>query len=109
MEAGSKPRPPATRGKSHRIGYTDGGMVAGRSEFPLSDVLPPMGDTAVELPSALSALGADLRANGWELALEVVDEGLRDDVIPSLARLGKVAQLGDMPTFIAELGREVQT
>src|SRR4029077_6257457 len=28
--------------------------------------------------------------------------------IPSLARLGRVAQLGDMPTFISELGREVE-
>ena len=61
-----------------------------------------------ELPSALSALGAELRANGWELALEVVEEGLNDDVIPSLVRLGRVPQLGDIPTFIAELGREVE-
>ena len=68
-----------------------------------------MGDAVAELPGALSALGADLRANGWELALEVVDEGLIDDVIPSLVRLGRVAQLGDMPTFITELGREVET
>jgi diguanylate cyclase (GGDEF)-like protein len=60
------------------------------------------------MPGALSALGADLRANGWELALEVIDEGLTDDVIPSLVRLGRVAQLGDMPTFITELGREVE-
>jgi diguanylate cyclase (GGDEF)-like protein len=64
---------------------------------------------AAEIPSALAGLGAELRANGWELALEIVEEGLRDDVIPSLARLGRVAQLGDMPTFIAELGREVET
>lgn len=56
----------------------------------------------------LAELGAELRRNGWELALEVVEEGLRDDVIPSLARLGRVAQLGDMPTFISELGREVE-
>jgi diguanylate cyclase (GGDEF)-like protein len=62
----------------------------------------------MELPTALTELGADLRDHGWELALEVVEEGLRDDVIPSLARLGRVAQLGDMPTFIAELGREVE-
>jgi diguanylate cyclase (GGDEF)-like protein len=60
------------------------------------------------LPGALSELGAELRANGWELALEVIEEGLTDDVIPSLVRLGRVAQLGDMPTFITELGREVQ-
>jgi diguanylate cyclase (GGDEF)-like protein len=61
------------------------------------------------MPTALASLGAELRAQGWELALEVIDEGLRDDVIPSLVRLGRVAQLGDMPTFIAELGREVMT
>ena len=67
-----------------------------------------MGDLLVELPGALAALGADLRANGWELALEVVEEGLTDDVIPSLVRLGRVAQFGDMPTFITELGREVE-
>jgi diguanylate cyclase (GGDEF)-like protein len=57
---------------------------------------------------AVRALGAALRKNGWELALQVVDEGLADDAIPSLARLGRIAQLGDMPTFIAELGREVE-
>lgn len=67
-----------------------------------------MGDVLAELPGALSALGAELRANGWELALEVVEEGLTDDVVPSLVRLGRVAQLGDMPTFITELGREVE-
>jgi diguanylate cyclase (GGDEF)-like protein len=67
-----------------------------------------VGDALVELPGALSELGAELRANGWELALEVIEEGLTDDVIPSLVRLGRVAQLGDMPTFITELGREVQ-
>ena len=67
-----------------------------------------MGNVLVALPGALSVLGAELRTNGWELALEVVEEGLTDDVIPSLARLGRIAQLGDMPTFIAELGREVE-
>lgn len=53
-------------------------------------------------------LGGDVRANGWELAAEVVEEGLRDDVIPALARLGRVAQLGELPTFVAELGRALQ-
>jgi diguanylate cyclase (GGDEF)-like protein len=51
----------------------------------------------------LAQLAADIRAAAWELALAVVDEGLRDDTIPTLARLGRVGQLGDMPTFIAEL------
>jgi diguanylate cyclase (GGDEF)-like protein len=67
-----------------------------------------VGNVVVALPGALSALGSELRANGWELALEVVEEGLTDDVVPSLVRLGRMAQLGDMPTFITELGREVE-
>jgi diguanylate cyclase (GGDEF)-like protein len=67
-----------------------------------------VGDVLVELPGALSALGAELRDNGWELALEVIEEGLTEDVVPSLIRLGRVAQFGDMPTFITELGREVE-
>jgi len=68
-----------------------------------------VGEALVELPGALSTLGSELRAGGWELALEVVEEGLTDDVLPSLVRLGRVSQLGDMPTFITELGREVVT
>ena len=54
-------------------------------------------------------LGVDLRESAWELAVGAVDEALADDAIPSLARLGRIAQLGDMPTFISELGREVDT
>jgi diguanylate cyclase (GGDEF)-like protein len=53
-------------------------------------------------------LGGDVRAKGWELALEVVQAGLRDDVVPALARLGRTAQLGELPTFLAELGRALQ-
>src|SRR5687767_12205168 len=56
---------------------------------------------------ALSRLGAQIRDNAWELALEVVEEGLADDTVPSLARVGRLGQLGDVPTFISELGREV--
>jgi len=48
-------------------------------------------------------LADEIRTGAWELALAVVDEGLREDTIPPLARLGCVGQLGDMPTFIAEL------
>src|SRR5205823_949422 len=35
-------------------------------------------------------------------------EGLRDDVIPSLARLGELGQLGDLPSLIAELARQLE-
>jgi diguanylate cyclase (GGDEF)-like protein len=55
----------------------------------------------------LAKLAADIKAEAWNLALAVVDEGLRDDTIPTLARLGRVGQLGDMPTFIAELAEQL--
>jgi diguanylate cyclase (GGDEF)-like protein len=48
-----------------------------------------------------------VRAAAWELAVEVVEEGLRDEAVPSLARLGQIGQVGGLPTFIAELGREL--
>jgi len=63
-----------------------------------------MADTA---PTTLATLGADLRRDSWELAVEVAEEGLRDESFASLAQLGRAAQLGDMATFIAELGREI--
>lgn len=65
-------------------------------------------DASIALPAALAQLGAEIRAAGWELGIEVVDEGLRDDVIPALARLGRTGQLGELPTFVAELGRQLQ-
>src|SRR3954468_14836047 len=56
---------------------------------------------------ALIRLASAIRGAGWELALEVVEEGLEGDVIPSLGRLDRTGQLGDMPTFIQELAHEV--
>jgi diguanylate cyclase (GGDEF)-like protein len=52
---------------------------------------------------SLAHLADEIRADAWELALAVVAEGLQDDTIPPLARLGRIGQLGDMPTFIREL------
>ncbi|HEY3185409.1 MAG TPA: GGDEF domain-containing protein [Gaiellaceae bacterium] len=57
---------------------------------------------------ALARLGEAIRDAGLELALEVVREGLEGDAIPSLARLDRSGQLGDVPTFIEELAREVE-
>ncbi len=57
---------------------------------------------------ALARLGSAIREAGWSLALEVIDECLRDAAIPALERLGRAEQLGDMPTFIQELAREVE-
>ncbi len=60
-----------------------------------------------EPPHALEQLAAEIQASAWDLALATVDEGLVDDQIPSLQRLGRLGQLGDMPTFIVELAREL--
>jgi diguanylate cyclase (GGDEF)-like protein len=57
--------------------------------------------------SALPGLADEIRDVSWELALEVVEEGLRDDAVPSLQRLGQVGQLGDVPSFIVELSKEL--
>jgi diguanylate cyclase (GGDEF)-like protein len=62
---------------------------------------------APDEPQALTRLGAEIRAAAWELALEVVDEGLRDGAVPSLARVGQIGQLGNLPTLIGALGREL--
>src|ERR671935_52379 len=50
-------------------------------------------------PIALGRLAEELRGSSLELALEVVEEGLAEDQIPSMARLGREGQLGDVPTF----------
>ncbi len=60
-----------------------------------------------ESAAALEELAAEIEAGAWDLALAAVEEGLRDDQLPSLQRLGRLGQLGDMPTFIAELSREL--
>jgi diguanylate cyclase (GGDEF)-like protein len=66
-----------------------------------------MATDPAEAATSLAGLAADLRGASWALALEVVEEGLRDDAVPSLARLGELGRLGDIPTFIAELAREL--
>jgi diguanylate cyclase (GGDEF)-like protein len=59
------------------------------------------------MTSALHALADQIREAAWDLALEYIDEGMRDDAVPSLQRLGQVGQLGDIPTFIVELSQEL--
>nr|MDQ4029539.1 RsbRD N-terminal domain-containing protein [Actinomycetota bacterium] len=56
-------------------------------------------------PSALERLAGEIRESAWDLAHECVEEALRDETIPSVARVGRLGQLGDMPTFVTELGR----
>ena len=62
---------------------------------------------AGSIDETLAELAAQLREAAWTLALEVVEEGLREDSMPSLARLGQLGQLGDVPIFIGELAREL--
>lgn len=57
--------------------------------------------------AGLAELAADIRESSWELAREVVDEGVRGDTIPSLVRLDSLARLGDIPTFVGALAREI--
>jgi diguanylate cyclase (GGDEF)-like protein len=54
---------------------------------------------------ALEQLADAIRASAWELALATVEEGLLDDQIPSLQRLGRLGQLGDLPAFVDELAQ----
>jgi diguanylate cyclase (GGDEF)-like protein len=60
-----------------------------------------------ESTSALEELASEIQASAWDLAVAAVEEGLAGDQVPSLQRLGRLGQLGDMPTFFAELGREL--
>jgi diguanylate cyclase (GGDEF)-like protein len=62
---------------------------------------------AREPATALQELASAIENSAWDLAVATVEEGLLDDQVPSLQRLGRLGQLGDMPTFIAELGREL--
>jgi diguanylate cyclase (GGDEF)-like protein len=52
-------------------------------------------------------LASEIQIRAWDLAVATVEEGLLDDRVPSLQRLARLGQLGDMPTFIAELAREL--
>ena len=58
-------------------------------------------------PAALGRLAEEIRSTAETLAVEVIDEALTGDQIPSMSRLGREGQLGDMPTFILELAREL--
>ena len=59
--------------------------------------------------SRLGELGSAISAASWDLALELVQEALRDELVPSLDRLGRLGQLGAMPALVAEIGAELST
>lgn len=47
-----------------------------------------------------------VRTSAWDLAVESVEEALADGVVPSLERLGRLGQLGTLPSFVASLDGE---
>jgi diguanylate cyclase (GGDEF)-like protein len=57
--------------------------------------------------AGLGELGAAISAAGWDLALELIREALRDELVPSLDRLGRLGQLGAIPAIVAEIGAEL--
>ena len=61
----------------------------------------------METETPLELLASSLREHAWELAVEAVEEGLRDGAMPSLAVLDPLARVGDIPAFIGELAREI--
>jgi diguanylate cyclase (GGDEF)-like protein len=72
-----------------------------------TDPYAPAVTAAEEHAGALQRLAEEIQEASWDLSLEYVEEGLKDDAVPSLARLGRVGQLGDIPTFVAELSKEL--
>jgi len=47
-----------------------------------------------------------VKMSAWDLAVECVERALEEDAAPSLAHLGRLGQLGSLPSFIAALGDE---
>lgn len=45
-----------------------------------------------------------IQGSAWDIAVESVDETLREGVAPSLVHLGRLGQLGTLPSFLAALG-----
>src|SRR5262245_25461048 len=68
---------------------------------PIVGVRTPVHHGTVEVHESRSA--SAIEASAWELALATVEEGLLGDQIPSLQRLGRLGQLGDLPVVVAEL------
>ena len=65
-------------------------------------------DAARRPAEPIARLAAEVREAAYDLALEAVEEGLREDAVPSLDRIGRLGQLGDVPTFIEELARQLE-
>ncbi|HEY3069244.1 MAG TPA: GGDEF domain-containing protein [Gaiellaceae bacterium] len=45
-----------------------------------------------------------VKTSAWDLAVECVERALEEGVAPSLTHLGRLGQLGSLPSFVAALG-----
>jgi diguanylate cyclase (GGDEF)-like protein len=61
----------------------------------------------LETETPVEILASTLREAAWELALEAVEDGIREGTVPSLADLEPLERVGDIPAFIGELAREI--
>jgi diguanylate cyclase (GGDEF)-like protein len=66
-----------------------------------------MGLLSTHETAAFTELAGEIRGSAWDLAREVVEEGLHNDTVPSLARLDTLARLDDIPAFVSALAREI--
>lgn len=53
------------------------------------------------------SLAANLRAASWDIAMTVVDTALERNLVPSLAPLGTVQRLANLPSFIGGLAMAI--
>jgi diguanylate cyclase (GGDEF)-like protein len=66
-----------------------------------------MDATQATAAAGLQEVAGEISRSALDLAAEVVEEGLRGDTVPSLARLEAPARVDDMPTFVRALAREI--
>jgi diguanylate cyclase (GGDEF)-like protein len=88
-----------------RVGFLDGRQCIESRRDP-ADVYS-MDVTRTSETLALQDVAGEMRSSASDLAAEVVEEGLRDDTVPSLARLEPPARVDDIPTFVRALAREI--
>src|SRR4051794_41664066 len=84
LPAGSEERKKPLNGSNDHTGPSERVTPGSVRPFPFRVAV----GTAQATAATLAWLSEELRAAAWDLALEVVEEGLLDDAIPSLGRLG---------------------
>lgn len=64
----------------------------------------PMGEREL---AAIAGLAMEMRAASWDIALAMVETGIEREVLPSLAALGKLQRLANLPAFIGALATSI--